>query len=524
MTRGPSSKLETLQFEAALGAYLKLNLMTYYMESQFEFAKHPRIGPTNGSLSQHDLAALVAFAKPRQVEILGNQQSFGHFGQILRLPEFAALRENADIVTPVREETYQLLDDLYSEQCPLVPFPWFNVCCDETEGLGTGPAREQAAKIGVGGVYAGHLRRLHDLLRDKYGKRMMMWGDIILQHPDHLREIPKDTIMLSWGYDARASFENQILPFSKSGYEFFVCPGVNNWSRILPDFGVAATNIQNFVRDGVKLGALGMINTDWEDDGEAINALKWHADAWAAECAWTGSTTSLESFNERVGAVLFGEKGAHFGQAVTLLAQLHRQPALKGLFNGRFWEQDFAPKGNPADLEVASSNLLAVVRPALAHLEACRREAVVNTHILDAFIFGARRIERIGLRSLDGLEAARLYQTTLTLATNLSPAGNSPNSAQTLEQLWRIESLVRRNCQAHEELARQFSALWLAENKPYALDRTLRRYANTIMAYVGLSAKLAAARANVIQGRPLPTANEMGLAMPLAQTAPKKAQ
>ena len=37
----------------------------------------------------------------------------------------------------------------------------------------------------------------------------------------------------------------------------------------LSDFGVAVTNIQNFVRDGVKHGALGVINTDWEDDGEA---------------------------------------------------------------------------------------------------------------------------------------------------------------------------------------------------------------------------------------------------------------
>ena len=64
------------------------------------------------------------------------------------------------------------------------------------------------------------------------------------------------------GMEIRANFEEQIIPFAKSGYEFFVCPGVSDWSRILPDFGVAQTNIQNFVRDGVKHGALGMINTD----------------------------------------------------------------------------------------------------------------------------------------------------------------------------------------------------------------------------------------------------------------------
>ena len=97
-------------------------------------------------------------------------------------------------------------------------------------------------------------RRIHDLLRDKYGTRMMMWGDIILQHPDHPDEIPQDTIMLTWGYAPRESFEDQIIPFAESGYEFFVCPGVNNWSRILPDFGVAETNIRHFVRDGAAHG------------------------------------------------------------------------------------------------------------------------------------------------------------------------------------------------------------------------------------------------------------------------------
>ena len=73
--------------------------------------------------------------------------------------------------------------------------------------------------------------------------------------------------MLTWGYDARPSFEDQILPFAKAGYDFYVCPGVNGWSRVLPDFGAATTNIQNFVRDGLKLGAVGMLNTAWDDDG-----------------------------------------------------------------------------------------------------------------------------------------------------------------------------------------------------------------------------------------------------------------
>jgi hexosaminidase len=501
LTRGPSSKLETLKFEASLAASLKLNMMTYYMEYQYAFAKHPKIGPPNGSLTPEDLSALVTYAKSLHLEVLGNQQSFGHFGHILKHPEYAPLRETGDVLTPVREETYQFLNDLYSEVCPLLPFPWFNVCCDETYGLGTGPSSKLASEIGVGGVYVRHIRRVHDLLKTKHNKRMMMWGDIILQHPDQLHQIPKDTIMLTWGYDARPSFEDQILPFARSGYEFFVCPGVNNWSRILPDFGVAVTNIQHFVRDGVKHGALGMINTDWEDDGEAINAVKWHADAWAAECAWNGSATSIDRFNRRVGAVLFGEAGDHFGQAVDLLAHTHRMPSMKGMMNARFWESDFIPKAKPAAVQSAASNLLAVVKPALRSLEQCRREARAHEQVLESFLFGARRMELIGQRMLDGLEAVQRYDKACEAAAG--PEALAP-----------IEQLIRKNRDAHQALGRQFASLWLAESKPYALDWAMRRYTNVVAEYDALLQRVAAAAADARAGRRLPAPAEIGLAMP----------
>jgi hexosaminidase len=501
MTRGPSSTLDTLKFEASLASYLKLNLMTYYMEYQFAFKKHPNIGPTNGSLTPQDLSALVAYAKPLHLDVLGNQQSFGHFGQILSHPEYATLRETTDVLTPVREETYRFLDDLYSEECPLLTFPWFNICCDETDGLGTGPAKELAASIGVGGVYVRHIRRIHDMLRDHYHKRMMMWGDIILQHPGNLAEVPKDTIMLIWGYDARANFESQILPFSKSGYEFFVCPGVSDWNRILPDFGVAITNIHNFVRDGIKHGAIGMLNTDWEDDAEALKAVKWHADAWAAECAWNASATPIEDFNRRAGAVLFGERGDEFGQAVALLTQTHRLPAMKDMFNARFWEKDFVPKAGPVAIQATASNLLVIVRPALGHLESCFQQAKCNQHVVEVFLFGARRMEFIGQRMLDGLEAAQLYEQ----------ARQAPVDVAKLAQ---AERLIRKNRNAYERMGLQFAALWLSESKPYALDWTLGRYTNAVNDCEALLRKVEAARVAAAAGQPLPPADELGLAAP----------
>ncbi len=501
LTRGPSSTLAELKRQADLGAHLKLNLFTYYMEHQYAFKKHPLIPPADGALLPEELAALVEYVRPLGMDVLGNQQSFGHFNNILCHEQYQELAETSWILSPVNEKSYQLLDDLYSEVVPLLPLPFFNVCCDETQGLGEGPSKALAQQIGVGGVYAGHVRRIHDLLKEKYGKRMMMWGDIILTYPENLKEIPTDTIMLTWAYDPRANFESQIEPFAKSGYEFFVCPGVNNWSRILPDFAATLINIRNFVRDGAKHGALGMLNTSWDDDGETLNAPNWHGYAWGAECAWNAATTSPEAFQRRIGAVLFGEKGDHFGQAITLLGQTHGLPGAQGMINNRFWQLDLGPVPTHLAAEQEHARrLLKLVRPAIAHLEACRRQATLNTPLLDAFLFGARRMELIGQRVLDHLEASRAYQEACELPRE-----------RALPLLAKAEALLRRNRDAHAALGREFAALWHRENRPYALDPVLKRYENAVAQYDSLLTRLATIREAAAAGSPLPSPKEAGL-------------
>jgi len=495
ITRGRSSLLSTLQREVRTSSLLKLNYFTYYLEHQYEFAGHPVIGPAGGSLTPAELRALVGYGRRYGTPIVGCQQSFGHFWHILKHPEYAALREGNDCLNPLAEGAYRLLDDMYGAQIPLLETPLFNVCCDETVELGTGPAKALAAEIGVGGVYARHMQRVHDLVTGKYGKRMMMWGDIISQHPEHLGEIPKDTIMLSWGYQAADTFEPVIMPLKQAGFDFFVCPGVSNWSRILPDYAVALVNIHNYVRDGVRLGAMGMLNTSWVDDGESLAGYNWYGMAWGAECAWTGSTTSVADFNRRLGAVLFGERGDHFGRAIALLAKTHTLPGYSYMFNTRFWQGDWADL--PVDREAATRQaraLLAVVEPALAHLEAARREARVEPEQIAYTMVGAERMRLMATRWLDLLAAAEAYQR----------AREARNPRSALPHLRQARDLLAGICGRHRALQQEYRRLWLLENRPYALDWVMDRYDRMIAAYREIQAGVERAIAEAEAGRPLP--------------------
>lgn len=507
MTRGPSAKLETLEDQVSLGAFFKMNLFTCYMEYQYAFKKHPGIGPADGSLQPDELRALVEFGKPLGVDILGNQQSFGHWGEILKKPRYAPLAETPKTLTPMKEESYQLLDDLYSEVCPLVPFPMFNVNCDEVT-LGE-PSKALADKIGVGGVYARHVTRLHDILRQKYGKRMMIWGDVILKHPENIKDIPKDTIILPWVYRAFDNYENQIKPIADAGYEFMVCPGVADWNWILPNLAIATTNIRNFVRDGAKYGAMGMINTEWKD-GAVMNGPNWYGYAWGAECAWNASTTEPADFNRRIGAVLFGEPSDHFGRAIQALGEIHGlfgTAIWQGLQTKLFWEHDFITQEDPKTVSSRAEKVLALVRPAINNLKQCQKEASVNGRLLDALLFGARRIELLATRQLDGLKARQLY----------AEAG-STSAAQALPLLDQVAALIQQNRDAHEALGPRFSELWLAECKPYFLDRELQRYRKLVAWYDDLLRRVKDAKMQVRAGKPLPPAGAVGLNPPADNT------
>ena len=503
ITRGPSPKLGTLKREIRLGAAFKMNAFSYYLEHQFAFAKHPVIGPEDGSLTPGELEQMVAFAKTVGIDIIGNQQSFAHFRHILKHKEYEHLREAGGVLCPTNEGSYRLLRDLYAEQAPLLPFPMFNVCCDETQALGTGPSKALVRQIGIGGVYVQHICRIHEILKNDFGKRMMMWGDIILKHPEHLAKIPKDTVMLTWGYGPRPSFEHQIVPFAESGYEFFVCPGVNCWSRILPDFAAATTNIANFVRDGAKHGALGMLNTTWDDDGENFFAPNWHGVLWSAECAWNASTTPVDAFNRRLGALLFGEPGELFGQAVELLAATHSLPGFDRMHDRRFWRVDTPVcRVSEATTREQARQLHDVVTGALQRLTELQGQARVNVDLIDYFLFGARRMELIGRRMTAVLDAAREYpQAALT-------HGDASVAARRLEN---VLATIRGLRLDHLKLRQKYEQLWNNENKPYGLARVLQRYDGTLATYNRLEERLVEASKTAGAGHPLPAPGEIGL-------------
>ena len=236
ISRGPVPTVDYIKRQLRTFAAFKLNMHSFYMEQTFASSSNPLIGPAGGSLTPDEIRELVAYARRYHIELVPEQQTFGHLHKALKLEKYNELAETpyGDVLSPQQEGSYKLIADWYRELNELFPGKFFHIGADETFELGEGQSREAAKARGVGAVYFEHLNRVREVLKP-YDRRLMFWGDIALNHPDLIGSVPKDMIVMNWDYAPKDDYLPRIKPFKDAGLEQFVCPGVHNWNQIFPE-------------------------------------------------------------------------------------------------------------------------------------------------------------------------------------------------------------------------------------------------------------------------------------------------
>ena len=167
---------------------------------------------------------------------------------------------------PSDDGSLALLSDLYDQLLPNFHSKMFNVGLDETFDLGLGRSRERCEQLGKHRVYLDFLGRVDELVRG-HGKRTLFWGDIVLEAPELVGDLPDDIVALEWGYEHDHPFAEHGRVFADSGREFWVCPGTSSWNSFTGRTDNALANLTAAARDGLAAGARGYLITDWGDFG-----------------------------------------------------------------------------------------------------------------------------------------------------------------------------------------------------------------------------------------------------------------
>jgi hypothetical protein len=299
ISRDKVPTMQTLFMLADLFASMKINQLQLYTEHTFAYSQHEEVWRGASPMTADEIRQLDAFCRERFIELVPNQNSFGHMERWLKHDRYKPLAEKPDgfmfpwnfwheggfSLNPLDPRSIELIEGLYDELLPNFTSKMFNVGCDETFDVGLGKSKAECERRGKERVYLDFLLKIHDAVT-KRGRRMQFWGDIILHNPELIRELPRDVIALNWGYDHHP-FEKETRAFADAGVEFYVCPGTSSWMSISGRTDVAIENLRSAAQHGLKNGATGYLNTDWGDWGHLqYLPISFLGFAYGAACSW----------------------------------------------------------------------------------------------------------------------------------------------------------------------------------------------------------------------------------------------
>ncbi len=279
ISRDKVPTMQTLFDLVDILASWKINQLQLYTEHTFAYRNHRDVWGNASPMTEQEIIELDRFCRERFIELVPNQNSFGHMRRWLVHDRYRDLAECPDgcntlwghfdepfTLNPTDPRSLTLIEELYDELLPNFSSRQFNVGCDETVDLGQGRSKAECETHGTERIYIDFLLRIYRAVKAR-GRTMMFWGDIIVQHPELISELPKDIIALEWGYEADHPFDEDGAHFAAAGIPFYVCPGTSTWNSIAGRTENALGNLLNAAENGSNHGAIGYLITDWGDNG-----------------------------------------------------------------------------------------------------------------------------------------------------------------------------------------------------------------------------------------------------------------
>ena len=480
LSRGPIPSLAAFERDLPLLGEMKINALVLYFENTFAYQAYPIWSAPGGAIDAAEAAKIVAEAGKYHITVIPEQEAFGHVHLGLQEEWFQNLAETpyGHVLSPAEPASLDFIGKMFAELAPAFPGPFFHIGADETAELGTGRSQEMQKSEGAGALYLDYLKDI-DAKLQPYHRKVLFWGDIAQAHPELLSQLPKDMIAVPWDYGVRPSYDKLIRPFTNAGLETWVAPGVSNWSMIFPDESAAEQNIAGFARDGRRLGAVGLLNTTWNDDGESMFDYCWYGIADGAANGWEDAP-ELDRFQAAFDWAVFRADGHNFEQAIENLSGIHallRAAVHRTGNDSLVWTPAFTTSGQDlyARMAPAAHQIRLGAESVLNQLAWHRSGARRNAELLDPVVFAARRFDYLGEKAIYAQYIAELYAQAQAPGAARGAVGrmfSRVNSMNGLLQDMRDQTSILRE---------QYKALWLEGNTPYFLDNILVRYDAELM-------------------------------------------
>ena len=295
----------TLERLVELCALARINQLQLYVEHTFAHPEHRAVWELASPMTPAHLSWLDLHCSHHGIELVVNQNTFGHMERWLGHERYRHRAETPDgwdpvpgmhlppsVLAPTADNAAFALE-LVRHQLDCVRSPQVHIGCDEPFGLGHGVSADDVAARGLGPVYVEHLRRLADpLLAD--GHRVQVWADVLARHPALAAELPPGIVPVAWCYETptadgglrplpdavvdllarmgvdRAGFSGfgpVVAGLADHDVDFWVAPGTSAWNSLVGRVDNARANLVDAAETARAHGCGGLLVTDWGDHG-----------------------------------------------------------------------------------------------------------------------------------------------------------------------------------------------------------------------------------------------------------------
>ena len=330
--RGRSFKINTIKKQIDLLSRYKLNQYQLYIEQSFAFEGMSEMWRKDSVLTPEEIMEIDKYCLDRDIDFVPSLASFGHLYELLRTKSYENIceLENAagkpfsfwekmqhHTVNVDNESSFEVIKKMFDEYLPLFSSKLVNICADETFDLGKGRSKALAEKIGTDRMYMDFLKKLCEYVVSK-GKIPMFWGDIVRKFPEFIKELPKETICMAWGYMAEQK-DDICEPIAKVGANLYLCPGACGWNTLINRIDTSYSNVKIMSGYARKYKAIGLLNTEWGDFGHINNptfstpglvyggTFTWNFDAYSGE-----KSIDKREMNEALSYLEFADKSGTY--------------------------------------------------------------------------------------------------------------------------------------------------------------------------------------------------------------------
>jgi len=481
---------------------MKLNQFEMYIEGfPFAYESYPEAWENCTPITPQQMRELTEYAKLRGIEIIPNQNTFGHMTRWTQLAQFASLSERPEIqgcstFNLFNPDTVEFLEKTFDDLLPCFDSKYFHINCDEPHEVGTGESARLYPEKTKAQLYLEQVKIIYDLVVAR-GYIPIVASDMINNYYDEDPEIIEkittvmpQLVIADWGYMTDRNWSVTTERFKENGIKFFVQPACWSWGTIIGRTSFAETNIEQTIYWGIENGAQGVMVSDFGDWGNHNHLVASYGGmTYGAGLSWCYENNLKTEFdyNEYLSKLVYQDEMGVISQLYTTLADYNAYYTqswavswVVGLMKEKYTQTDGSDMEFMLTRE-SGATLQERAESALARLERTVDEADAFMDAVENMKLNGAQGEYVRREMYNGawmLRCGALYGAMrIRLYTGLTDYSGEYEAAK----------LLYNDFKAFLE---DFKQVWLLRNRYSDLDDTLLAISHPLGLYIDIAPEL----------------------------------